>query len=214
MVAFDKDKVSIRQARAEDAKVVAPLIFSAGPEHFTYWLNQKPTKCIKLIEKAFRANAGILGYGIHWVACVDDEVLGVGAFCTGRQHVMLGLKTGIWFLANLPLTQKLGNSHRGLKLAPMINPLPKNILYVSNLGVSSKAQGKGIGSKLIRFHQLRAKNLPKVKTFGLDVAATNPNAQRLYERLGMSQIWEKQFYDSSIGIPDSRRLTMAVSDIV
>jgi ribosomal protein S18 acetylase RimI-like enzyme len=55
--------------------------------------------------------------------------------------------------------------------------------YVSNLGVSSSAQGLGIGSQLLKFAEQKAM-AASLKKCALLVGLYNKNALRLYQRLG------------------------------
>lgn len=212
MVAFQKDEVIIRPARADDADVVAPLIYSAGPEMYDYWLTTKKHEPLSVISAAFKTHAGIQGYGCHWVAEVAGEVLGVVASYTGQESHALERQLAFWLLKYFKQDAPIV-AMRGLKLSKLIKPIPNDLLFMANLGVSPKVQGRGVGTKLLRYHQQRAKTLSGVNQFGLDVANNNPSAQRLYERLGMVQVWERVFTDLTKGIPSSRRMSMSVVDL-
>ena len=76
---------------------------------------------------------------------------------------------------------------------PEFNPEDETQLgeyYIDSLGVSSKQQGKGIGSKILQFliDEYVVKNK---KTLGLLVDDDNPNAKKLYLKLGFKAVGNK-----------------------
>ncbi len=58
----------------------------------------------------------------------------------------------------------------------------KEDIFLESISITPKLQGKGIGSAVIRDVMLQAKQ--KNRPLRLQVLKTNPNARRLYERLG------------------------------
>jgi ribosomal protein S18 acetylase RimI-like enzyme len=62
--------------------------------------------------------------------------------------------------------------------------------YIDSLGVDTKCQGKGFGSKILQF--LIAEYVTKKhQTLGLLVEEDNPNAKKLYLKLGFKPVGEK-----------------------
>lgn len=66
----------------------------------------------------------------------------------------------------------------------------KGEFYIDTLGVSPKCQGKGIGSKLLQF-LIDEYVTKKHKTLGLLVDEVNPNAKKLYLKLGFKSVGVK-----------------------
>lgn len=64
-------------------------------------------------------------------------------------------------------------------------------IYVYFAGVSERARGQGVGSKLINFRYDR-ESLP------MYIEAENPGAERLYERLGFVQLG--RFHDPTMPV--------------
>lgn len=209
--------ITIRKARPEDVKIVAPLIYSAGPEVYDYWFASTGQTTIDILADAFIKNVSIMGYGCHWVAEKNDVVMGVGAFYSGWFTQKTSLSLLLWmlkFFSTQPFARKrfgtkaAGVVARGMKIAKT-SPIPSRLLYVANLGVSPAAQGQGIGTALLHFHIARAKKQAITNQFGLDVAVTNPHAQRLYERMGMQQRSERGIKGVDVSVvPKVRRMTM------
>ncbi|AYN04011.1 MULTISPECIES: GNAT family N-acetyltransferase [unclassified Flavobacterium] len=66
----------------------------------------------------------------------------------------------------------------------------KGEIYIDTLGVNPKCQGKGIGSKLLQF-LIDEYVTKKHKTLGLLVDEGNPNAKKLYLKLGFKPVGVK-----------------------
>lgn len=66
-------------------------------------------------------------------------------------------------------------------------------LWIEELTIDQAFQGKGYGSQTFELiHEM----FPEVKRFRLEVSLDNPNAKKLYERLGYQQLmYEQMIYD-------------------
>ncbi len=66
-------------------------------------------------------------------------------------------------------------------------------LWIEELTIEEGHQGKGYGSKTFSMiHDM----FPEVKRFRLEVSLENPNAKKLYERLGYDMlVYEQMIYD-------------------
>ncbi len=62
--------------------------------------------------------------------------------------------------------------------------------YIDSLAVSPWHQGKGTGSRLLH-HLIQEKTASEFKTLGLLVDKSNPDAKRLYLKLGFKPVGEK-----------------------
>ncbi len=73
----------------------------------------------------------------------------------------------------------------------------QDTVYVPLLAVLPEAAGKGLGGRLLQavFAASAAAGLRRAQ---LNVAADNPNAVRLYERVGMSQRWRVDDYQKPL----------------
>ena len=66
-------------------------------------------------------------------------------------------------------------------------------LWIEELTIEEGHQGKGYGSATFKMiHDM----FPEVKRFRLEVSLENPNAKKLYERLGYDMlVYEQMIYD-------------------
>ncbi len=70
------------------------------------------------------------------------------------------------------------------------NETQKGEFYIDALGVCKTQQGKGVGSVLLK-HLIEDYVVTRKETLGLLVDKTNPNAKKLYLKLGFKPVGEK-----------------------
>lgn len=176
--------VTVRAARPEDAMACAPMIYSAGPDVFNYFSGSTDERVtFRFLEAAFSSNKGEFGYANHWVAEKDGVVLGVAAGYSleRKKAVEKGMLSfmisyfgffGIW-----------GAMFRGFMIESKLSPPGPGEFMISHVGVAPEARSQGVGGALFNrlFEEGRSAGMTSAV---LDVAATNPRAQALYERLG------------------------------
>jgi ribosomal protein S18 acetylase RimI-like enzyme len=73
----------------------------------------------------------------------------------------------------------------------------EDMLYIPLLAVAPERQGDGIGARLLRavFAAAAAAGQRQVR---LNVASDNPNAVKLYERVGMQPAWRVDDYQKAL----------------
>ncbi|NBP30465.1 MAG: GNAT family N-acetyltransferase, partial [Flavobacteriia bacterium] len=76
---------------------------------------------------------------------------------------------------------------KSILLNPILNKKEIDGIYIQNISVSAAARGEGIGSKLLNALENDAKQ-KNINALWLDVALDNPNAKRLYERMGFETV--------------------------
>jgi ribosomal protein S18 acetylase RimI-like enzyme len=134
-------------------------------------------------------------------------VVGTGCFFDGKNYDRLSLQTlrnMITFYGWREIVPVLlHTAHIG---SVMKRP-KKDELYLSNFGVAPACRSQGIGRAMIEQQIARAKQ-QGYRLFALDVAATNPRAQKLYESLGLHVICQKAFSGKRAGhnVPDARKM--------
>ena len=165
----------IRNATPCDALAVAPLMFQAM-EEIVYKMIGKPHKeeAIDLLAQLFTQKNNQYSYENAWVYEEAGSVIGsVIAYDGAQLHAL-----------RAPVLALIRSSY-GIDIV-LEDETNEGELYIDTLSVLPTAQGKGIGSKLIT-------HLKKVATqpIGLLVDVQNPEAERLYTRLGFEYVNEQ-----------------------
>ena len=204
--------LNFRKACAEDVQAAAPMVYSAGPEAFDYMLKADGKTSLDFLNYAFANGAGFQGFRNHWVAEREGQVVGVGAFYSGHDEMRLTLGLIRQVFAFYSFGAALGVIKRALELAPMMKPLTKDMLYVANFGVNPECRGQGVGAAMLNFQMAEARK-QNFKRYALDVAVTNPRAQKLYEGIGLKFVREVAFQGdrNRSPVPDNRRLEMVLN---
>lgn len=181
-----------RPASPADAADAVPLIYASGPAAFDF-VFRVPGRlsALDFLQRAFVDGAGEFGYRNHVVATEDDAVVAVGATWTGRSNFAFAVSAARQILGAYGPVAGSGVISRGLRIETVVQPPPKDRLYVAHLGVRPELRSRGIGEALVR-HLLAASRAPGVTAAALDVAVTNPRAQALYERLGFVVTRERE----------------------
>ncbi len=201
--------LDIRPARADDAAAAAPLVYSSGPEAYDYILRDGGKTALDFLRHAFADGRGFQGHRNHWVAERDGQVVGAGAFYSGRDELRLSIGFVAQILAFYPLLTAIAVIRRALQVAAMMKPVTRDMLYVANFGVAAECRGQGVGARMLNQQMARARQAG-FKRYALDVAVTNPRAQKLYEGIGLKFVREMRFRGDHqrAPVPDCRRLEM------
>ncbi len=158
----------IRPATPTDAVAVAPLMFQAM-EEIVYKMIGKPHKeeAIALLAQLFAQKNNQYSYENAWVYEEAGSVVGsIIAYDGAQLHAL-----------RAPVLKQI-QEHYGIEIV-LEDETTDGELYIDTLSVLPTAQGQGIGSKLIQ----HLKNVTK-QPLGLLVDVQNPEAERLYTRLG------------------------------
>ena len=173
-----------RRARPEDVDAAVALIFSSGPAAFDYVFGGTPKGTAQdFLRRVFVSGAGQFGYRQHWVGEQDSQVVAAGTALSGEVNLRNMAVAAAQIIGFYGLRHCWRVLWRGLQMERIVLPPPKRTFYLAHLGVSSALTGQGIGSQLIEFLLQQGRSAGFART-ALDVSAGNPNAQRLYERLG------------------------------
>ena len=165
----------IRPAIPTDAPAVAPLMFQAM-EEIVYKMIGKDHKeeAITLLKNLFEQEDNQYSYKNAWVYEEEGAVIGsVIAYDGAHLHRL-----------RAPVLALIRSSY-GIDIV-LEDETAEGELYIDTLSVLPTAQGKGIGSQLVAY-------LKKVATqpIGLLVDVQNPEAERLYSRLGFEYVNEQ-----------------------
>lgn len=161
-----------------------PLIYSSGPSAFDYVFgSRRPDGALGFLRFAFGRGDGEFGYRAHLVAIVADRVVGVGAAFDGRAVPGFTVAGAVQILKYFGPIDAWGVVARGLRTESIIRPPRADEYYLCHLGVNPARRGAGIGTKLV-CELLGSIDVTRHAAATLDVSTENPDAERLYARLG------------------------------
>ena len=207
MSASNLANIKIRPARAEDVDAAVPLIYSSGPVVWDFLFGDgKPESSMPFLRQAWLSGKGVAGYKWHWLAEVDGQVLGSISVYSGVEYGQLSNQTALQVVKHFGFGCFRRFSQL-LKFGKHLMPAPaRNVDYVANLGVAEASRGLGIGAALLSHFEQRAVERNK-RYYELDVVTTNPRAQALYERFGMTVYKERHYQPlSDKGLSATRRM--------
>ena len=204
-------EIDIRKAQPEDVRLVLPLIYSSGPHEFDYVLHVGNKTTLDYLSFAFPTKSGRQSHRVHTVATIDNQVVGVGAFYSGRDSLRLDLGDSWTALRFYGPLQVMKVAQRAGHLESVIPPLASDAGLIIQLGVSEEFRGCGIGKALIQYQIELARRI-RLRKCVLDVAVTNPRAQALYARLGFKVVQESEweYRNAEIHVPGQRRMELVL----
>ncbi|PYE55307.1 GNAT family N-acetyltransferase [Deinococcus yavapaiensis] len=193
--------IVLRPARSSDAAAAAPLVYCSGPRELDYLFGKAP----EFLRFAFESGRGAFGHACFTVAEREGRVVGVVAVASAQDTLRrdVGL---VWSLLRFCKLGAFGVVTRGLRLSRLMPPPSKETLFLSLLGVSEDVRGRSVGTRLIRgvVERAHAEGYAKV---ALDVAVTNDDARRLYERLGF-RVARQRAWAHRGNVPGQRRMEL------
>lgn len=162
----------VRFALPSDADFVAPLMFQAM-EEIVYKLigNENPSDAVDFLKTLFRQENNQYSFQNTIVFEENEEIIGSLVSYDGAKLHLLREPV-------LELAQQFSN-----KKIIMEDETQAGEIYIDTLSVHPAKQGKGIGSQLIQFLTNHVAQL-QVTKIGLLVDEKNPQAEKLYTRLG------------------------------
>lgn len=202
--------IQFRPAQASDQEAACSLIYSSAPEIFDYlFALKKPA--LDFLRFSFIEGSGLFGYKNHVVATIENTVTGIGAFYSGKEYFSLGLGNTKHIFKFFGPIKGMSVLKKCLQVQKLIPPPDKSTEYVADLGIKESFRGQGIGTALLK-HQMAIAQSKKRRFYVLDVAANNPRAQKLYEKLGLKVIEERIFSGTSQDslIPNAKRMILSL----
>ena len=196
--------LKFRPAEARDAGQAVPLIYSSGPAAFDFVFKRAGLSAEDFLLTAFADGDGMFGYPRHWVGEVEGKVVAAGTGYSGELNLRNSLTASRQILRCYGPVSAVPVMLNGLRVEGVIQPPPKKTYYLAHLGVAEEVRGEGIGTQLIE-HLLKLGSAAGFQLAALDVAASNPQAQALYERLGFGVIDER--VSTLTGVADHRYMT-------
>lgn len=169
----------IRKGRLEDSIYIAEYLLLAMEDIVYEFIGERShEKAVEFMQWCVMNPATQYSYENAWVVEENGQVIGAVVLYDGA--LLHDLRE--------PITHYI-NSRIGLHFQPE-DETQAGEFYIDSFGVSLKHQGKGVGSMMLRF-LIEKYVYKKSKTLGLLVEKENPDAKRLYERLGFKVVGEK-----------------------
>ncbi len=200
-----------RPAHPTDAETAARLLYSSGPQFYDYVFSTDRAQVYTFLRHMFVAGSHMFGYQRYTVATIDEQVVAIGAFHAGTQmpgvdSIMAWQAIRCFGIAALP-----GIALRGLKLRPYASHADSTTEIFASVAVVEAWQGQGIGTALLQ-RQIEVARQKGRKRCRLNVAISNPGAQRLYERLGFQVVEERRVrgIGSVMELPDLRYMELVL----
>ncbi|TYB78858.1 GNAT family N-acetyltransferase [Bizionia myxarmorum] len=169
----------IRKAKPEDYRAIASCMLVAMQDIvFKFIGENSPEKARQFLEYIIREKANQYSYENCWVAENESGILAAATVYDGGQ--LAELRT--------PVAKAIKNLfNRDFKPE---DETQAGEFYIDCVGVNPDQQGKGIGSQIFKF-LIDEYVIKRQKTLGLLVEKENPNAKRLYLKLGFAVVGEK-----------------------
>ena len=203
-----------RPATAADADAAVPLIYSSGPAAFDFVFSVPGrASALDFLRHAFLDGAGEFGFRNHVVAEHNGAVVATGAAWGHRSNPGFALAAARQILTCYGPLVAPRVILRGLRIESVIPPPSRGLHYLAHLGVQPELRGQGAGGALIE-HLLAQGRAQGRAVAALDVAATNPRAQSLYERLGFQVTRERisHLANAQASVSSHRRMELPLRD--
>jgi ribosomal protein S18 acetylase RimI-like enzyme len=170
----------VRQATAQDAQQIAPLIYEAIGDIAVRLTGMREDKDILSgLEDLVRSEDNRHSYLNTYVVYEEEKILGIIVLYDGKTGKELD-----GCLAK-KLQEKHGSSYH------IDREAHDEEYYIDTICVAPDARGRGIGTMLLRFAEQQAQKLGYTK-LSLNVETEKTKARRLYEREGFvfTEPWE------------------------
>jgi len=169
----------IRKALSEDSPQIAPILMLAMEDIVYKFIGKKDFDSAKdfLLNFVEKEN-NQYSYQNCFVAEEENKIIGAVNIYDGATLEKLRIPVIEYVRANFN---------------PDFNPedeTQSGEFYIDALGIDPAHQGKGIGSKILQFLIEKYVNQKK-QTLGLLVDEDNPNAKKLYVKLGFAVVGKK-----------------------
>jgi ribosomal protein S18 acetylase RimI-like enzyme len=173
-----------RPARPQDADRVVPLMRASSGTMLDTTFGADRVEAF--LRSDFLRGNGIYGYAHQLVATsADGTVLATCTSYRGDRFRTLGMATLRTVFVHFGPIRVLGILRRMLAYRGQFAAPQPESLFLANLGVAPEHRGKGIGSQVLQ-HLLNTGSRSGATLVEFDVSFSNPDAQRLYERLGFT----------------------------
>lgn len=171
--------MKIRKARSEDSRFIVPYLLLAMEEIAYEFIGEKSyQKASDFLFEMVSKKENQYSYENCWIVESKDQIIAVACLYDGGKLHKLRKPVAAYI-----------HQHFGKDFNPE-DETQAGEIYIDCVGVNPNQQGKGIGSKIFEF--LIDEYVTKQRqTLGLLVDYDNPKAEKLYLKLGFTNVGEK-----------------------
>lgn len=183
--------ILLRKALLADSPVLAELVLYSGENLITHAFGGTRAEALQSVEALCRSRGTMFSFDQATVAVEE------GAEEGGPVGVVICHPSSVDRLSSRGLMEVLARERgwwRELLMLPVAlalqrcsEPIPAEQTYVSILAVHPDKRSLGIGARLLRFAETRARDYGD-RGICLDVEINNPRAIAFYERLGYRSV--------------------------
>lgn len=180
---FSTDRLTIRPAEERDVIWGADLMFSAGSGLFSYVFASTPEKSLDILRQAFGEPSHAFSYEFAQIVEVDDRLAGIvlGYPADVKRHAeenIQGIMAKILPLHRVPrILVNLAD------LSRIKQEVKADTYFILSLCIAPEYRDRGLGTALLHDTELAAKE-SGCTGMALDIAYTNTDAQRFFDRQG------------------------------
>lgn len=169
----------IRKAKREESKIIASYIFLAMEEIAYQFIGENSAeKALQFLHSLIEETNNQYSYENCWLVEFENEIIAAALVYDGSKlhELREPVARQIQAMFNRPFNPE--------------DETQAGEYYIDCVGVNPNQQGKGIGSKIFQF-LIDEYVYKRNETLGLLVDCNNPNAKRLYLKLGFEVVGEK-----------------------
>lgn len=194
--------VVVRPATAKDALHAVPLLLDAAEKILvTIFGDGKREEAHDFLHAAWLRGSGQYGFANHWVACIEDSIVGIVSCWHDKLPKHFDRDTMTSVTDYYGLDKAMDVVMRSQAMTYALHPPMMLELGVGHIAVAAGARRSGVGTALIRFMEHIARDLGKMSLV-LDVEEGNRHALNFYEALGfVSQQTFSPFVKMAKGVP-------------
>ncbi len=176
---------SLRPAQPTSAEglMFARYLDTAADGVFRFMLGRGSER---VLAKAYLTPGHDLSFDHVTFAEIGGEIVGMASSFSSQQHDQSS-ESPLFRAAGWRNVRMAAVSTALFRLFGFIDAVADGDFYLHALAVSPERRGYGLGSTLFHHAEERARNAG-AKRLSLVVAVDNENAQRLYERMGMTVV--------------------------
>lgn len=177
----------VRQATAKDVNIAVPLLLEAG-EHLLVSIfgNGEHEDAFGFLHAAWLRGHGQYGFENHWLACQDDEIVGIISCWHDHLPDNFDRDTLLAITDYYGLDLALDVVLRSQRYSVSLNSPMALELCIGHIAVVASARRKGVGTAMIQFMEKYARTLGKFALV-LDVEQSNRQALDFYHALGFRE---------------------------